>query len=168
MGCTENKTEIPGLNTGYYLNHNDTVKYVGMDVCKECHSNIYETYKRTGMGLSFDFATKSKSASVIGEDSVLHDIYKNLWYKPFWHGDTLKVKEFRKSGNNIIHERVEVVNYVVGSGQHTNSHIYLSNDYAFQIPFTYYTQDGRFDFPPGFEDGNNSRFDRKAGLECIS
>jgi len=123
---------------------------------------------RTGMGMSFDFATKSKSASVIGEDSVLHDIYKNLWYKPFWDGDTLKVKEFRKSGNKIIHEREEVVNYVVGSGQHTNSHIYLSNNYAFQIPFTYYTQDGKFDFPPGFEDGNNSRFDRKVGLECLS
>ena len=35
------------------------------------------------------------------------------------------------------------------------------------MPYTYYTQEKIFDLPPGFENGNNSRFD-KVGTECMS
>ena len=151
-----------------YLNLNDSVEYVGMNTCRECHYLIYKSYIRTGMGMSFDTASPRKSASVIGTDSVLYDPKSNLHIKPFWYGDTLMVKEFRDVNGELVHERTEAVNYVVGSGQHTNSHIYLSGQYAFQAPFTYYTQKGMFDLPPGFEGGHNSRFSRKIGLECMS
>ena len=42
-----------------YLNHNDTVKYVGKEECRMCHSEIYDSYMQTGMGQSFHFAVKS-------------------------------------------------------------------------------------------------------------
>ena len=58
--------------------------------------------------------------------------------------------------------------YIVGSGQHTNSHIIETNGYLNQAPLTFYTQDGHWDLPPGFEDGNNTRFSRIIGLECMS
>ena len=156
------------LDADDYLNHNDTVKYVGMNTCKECHVKIYQSYIRTGMGLSFDTANRKKSAVKIGPDSILFDTYKNLHYHPFWEGDTLWLREFRNDNGVVSFERVEKIDYVIGSGQHTNSHIYLSGNYAYQTPFTYYTQDGMFDFPPGFEEGFNSRFDRKIGLECMT
>ncbi|MEZ5198175.1 MAG: hypothetical protein R2764_17840 [Bacteroidales bacterium] len=74
-----------------YLNLNDTVKYVGMLVCKECHYNIYATFRRTGMGMSFDTASREKSAAVIREDSVLYDPISTFGYQPFCDGDTLRV-----------------------------------------------------------------------------
>ena len=33
---------------------------------------------------------------------------------------------------------------------------------------TFYTQKGKWDLPPGFENGMNTRFSRKIGLECMS
>ena len=30
-----------------YLNHNDTVKYVGKEQCKNCHVDIYNSYIQT-------------------------------------------------------------------------------------------------------------------------
>jgi len=36
------------------------------------------------------------------------------------------------------------------------------------MPMTYYTQKKKWDLPPGFENGINTRFTRKIGLECIS
>ncbi len=151
-----------------YLNLHDSVKYVGMHICKECHFDIYKTYLRTGMGMSFDTANKDKSAAVIGPDSILFDPYRNLHYKPSWDFDTLRIEEYRLNGGDKLHSRGEKVNYIIGSGQHTNSHIFLSGQYAYQAPFTFYTQDSLFDFPPGFKDGHNSRFSRKIGLECMS
>ena len=44
----------------------------------------------------------------------------------------------------------EKVDYIIGSGQHTNSHIYNTNGYLHQMPMTYYTQKQKWDFPPGF------------------
>ncbi len=152
----------------HFLNLNDTVDYVGMKICKGCHPKIYNEYIKTGMGQSFDTASPRKSAAVIGKDSILYDPCRNFYYQPFWKDDTLMVREFRKASDDTVYERNEMVNYVVGSGQHTNSHIYLSAKYAYQVPFTYYTQEARFDFPPGFEGCNNSRFSRKIGLECMS
>jgi TPR repeat protein len=60
------------------------------------------------------------------------------------------------------------VSYIVGSGQHTNSHIININGYLHQAPITFYTQKGKWDLAPGFEKGMNTRFDRKIELECIS
>jgi len=166
--CSDPVAEYNTIEQAGYLNHNDTVKYLGIEACKECHFHNYQSYLSTGMGLSFDSATKSKSAAVIGPDSILYDSRNNLHYKPYWDGDVLKLEEYRHSGTDKTHSRTQVVDYIVGSGQHTNSHIYVVNGYAHQIPFTFYTQNQKFDFPPGFGGGHNSRFSRKIGLECLS
>ena len=152
-----------------YLNHNDTVRYVGKEKCIMCHYDHYETYRHTGMGLSFDKATRQKSASVLDEKSVIYDQYHDLYYHPYWDDSVLKVMEYRLNAKgDTVHRRIQQVTHIVGSGQHTNSHMYNVNGYFYQIPFTFYTQDGILDFPPGFENGENSRFGRIIALECIS
>ena len=39
------------LDRTTYANLADTVKYVGMETCKGCHSGIHSTFIHTGMGL---------------------------------------------------------------------------------------------------------------------
>lgn len=152
-----------------YLNHNDTVKYVGTQVCAQCHSDIATTFAETGMGQSFAPATRQKSkARFDGGFPVIYDKYSDFSYKAFWKNDSLYFMEFRKTGKDTVHKRIEKVDYIVGSGQHTNSHIYNVNGYLHQMPMTFYTQKGHWDLPPGFEDGFNTRFSRKIGLECMS
>lgn len=151
-----------------YLGLNDTVSYVGINTCKQCHSNIYNSFKETGMGKSFDLATPQKSAGNFHQPKKIYDRFTDLWYNPFWVGDTLKVIEYRLAGGDTVHKRVQKINYIIGSGHHTNSHIININGYLTQAPFTFYTQKGILDFPPGFENGFNSRFSRLIGLECMS
>lgn len=151
-----------------YLNHNDTVKYVGINTCKGCHSSIYESFIQTGMGQSFNLATKTKSAAKFGAHQVVHDSYRNLSYYPYWKQDTMYIMEFRLEGRDTVHKRVERVDYIIGSGQHTNSHMMNVNGFVYQLPLTWYAQKGRWDLPPGYEDGHNVRFNRSIGLECMS
>lgn len=151
-----------------YLNHSDSAKYVGMNTCKGCHPDIYETFIHTGMGKSFDSASTAKSSATFGKTSTIYDKYRNLWYHSYFSNGDMFISEFRLEGRDTIFKRTEQVDYIVGSGQHTNSHIYSVNGYLFQMPMTFYTQKGHWDLPPGFEDGNNTRFDRKIGLECMS
>ena len=151
-----------------YLNHNDTVKYVGIQTCRSCHNEIYQTFIKTGMGSSFDVASKSKSAADFSVHQVVYDAFKNLYYHPFWKNDSMYIMEYRMDGKDTIHQRTERVSYIVGSGQHTNSHMMEVNGYVYQLPLTWYAQKRKWDLPPGFENGHNVRFNREIGFECMS
>ncbi len=159
-----------GEVSGYkaYLNHNDTVKYVGKEQCRMCHAEIYDSYMQTGMGRSLHYATREHSALEGSDMPIIHDSIKNLSYAPFFQNDSLYIMEFRLEGDDTSHVLIKKVDYKIGSGHHTNSHLFEINGYLHQMPYTYYTQDEIADLPPGFEGGLNSRFSREIGLECMS
>lgn len=150
-----------------YLSLSDTVRYAGMQTCRNCHADIYETFIKTGMGQSFHPATKSKSSAELSGNAVF-DSVRNFHYKPFWNNDTLYLMEYRLDGRDTVHKRTEKVSYIIGSGQHTNSHLCSFNGYLFQAPITFYTQRRQWDLAPGYEAGFNSRFERPIALECMT
>ncbi len=151
-----------------YLNHHDTVKYVGIQTCRGCHHDIYNSFIQTGMGQSFAPATKTKSAADFSKHHVVYDKHLDLYYHPFWRNNNMFIMEFRLQGKDTIYKRTEKVDYIVGSGQHTNSHLMSINGYVYQLPLTWYAQKKKWDLPPGFENGKNVRFSREIGLECMS
>ena len=160
-----NRGEIVEFKT--YLNHNDTVKYVGKEQCKICHYEIYSSYMETGMGRSISPASRLTS-NLSSNPSIIYDSVKNLSYLPLWKDDSLWIKEFRIVSEDTVHKIEKKVDYIIGSGHHTNSHLFKINGYLHQMPYTYYTQDSISDLPPGYENGNNSRFSREINMECIS
>jgi tetratricopeptide (TPR) repeat protein len=158
----------PKKDTLVYLNHSDTAHYVGINTCRLCHQDIYNTFMETGMGKSFESATKKKSAGDFSH-SLIYDKYSDFWYKSFWgKNDSLYFLEFRLQGKDTIYKRIERCDYIIGSGHHTNSHMQNVNGYFNQMPMTFYTQKREWHLPPGFENGVNTRFTRKIGLECMS
>lgn len=151
-----------------YLNLHDSVFYVGIEVCKNCHMNVYNTFIENGMGQSFGLATKQKSKAIFDQHALVYDKDLDFYYKPFWRNDSLFFMEFRLQNKDTIYKRIEHIKYIIGSGQHTNSHMVDFNGYIYQAPMTFYTQKSTWDLPPGFENGHNSRFSRKIGLECMT
>ncbi|MFI5172678.1 MAG: tetratricopeptide repeat protein [Chitinophagales bacterium] len=151
-----------------YLNQNDTVQYVGMETCRLCHIDKHSTFIHTGMGKSFDHATREKSAGIYDAHAIVFDSINNFYYKPFWENDSLKILEFRIEKNDTVHKRIESIAYIIGSGQHTNSHLINVNGYIYQAPITFYTQKKHWDLAPGMESGFNSRFSRVIETECMN
>ena len=92
-----------------YLNHNDTVKYVGKEKCRMCHSEIYDSYIQTGMGRSLNYATKEHSALGDSEMLIIQDTIRNLFYQPFFKDDSLYLKEFRIKGKDTTHILIKKV-----------------------------------------------------------
>lgn len=163
-----------------FWNLHDTVDYVGMKECQTCHSNVHETFIHTGMGKSFGAATPEKSSAQFplngeailvfkGDKSspVIKDPKTNRWYQAFWNKDSLFIAEHTLMGGQIVGSRKEHIPFIIGSGQHTNSHFWQDGKYLYQAPLTYYTQKGIWDLPPGFKE-NNSGFSRKIDVECMS
>jgi hypothetical protein len=165
--CSSAGTGENPIAEGVYLNHADSARYVGVEVCRSCHMDKFTSFKETGMGLSMEPASFQKSSADFTNAKV-YDPHFDLWYRAHKTATDIFITEFRLSGKDTVHRRSEKVDYIIGSGQHTNSHLFSSNGYLYQMPMTYFTQEGKWDLPPGFENGGNTRFSRKIGLECIS
>lgn len=169
--CDGPSDEVAGAtakdNGSVYRNLSDSAHYMGMQTCRSCHEDIYQTFIRTGMGKSFGVATRQRSAARF-DRAFVSDRFSGFSYHAYWHHDSLFIREFRLNGKDTVHSRTGQVNYIVGSGQHTNSHMQSVNGYVTQMPMTFYTQDAKWDLPPGFENGMNTRFSRKIGLECMT
>ncbi len=162
-------TEAQAEPNSPYRNTKSEATYVGIDKCRKCHESVYQTFKETGMGQSFATATPTKSAANFDPAHAhVYNAEMDLHYRPFFRGDSLFVQEYRTLGSDTTYSRTEHIRYIVGSGQHTNSHIIDKNGYLYQAPITFYTQKGIWDMAPGFEGSYSSRFDRKIQLECMS
>ncbi|MCH2043713.1 MAG: tetratricopeptide repeat protein [Saprospiraceae bacterium] len=167
---TNNEDEINQENLvspNTFLNLDEAVGYVGMDQCRSCHQDVYETYIHTGMGQSFHKATPQKSKASFGKHAVVYDEANDYYYKPYFVGEELYIKEYRLKGKDTVHQRTEKIAYIIGSGQHTNSHLINKNGYVYQAPITFYTQEKRWDLAPGFEE-KNERFSRLIATECLT
>jgi len=159
--------EANSEDTTFYLNLQDTVDYVGIAACKDCHADKYNTFIETGMGSSFGEATASKTKAVWINVKPVYDAKKDMFYIPFIQNGKYYIKEYRIKNGDTLHSRTEQITHIVGSGQHTNSHFWHDGEYWYQAPLTYYTQSGRWDLPPGYET-TNTGFSRKIDVECIS
>lgn len=144
----------------------DTANYVGIQVCASCHNQIYETFTHTGMGSSFDSASQQKSSADFKPFSVYQPT-TNLYYTAYWLDKVLFIKEYRLLNGDTLYSQTEKIDYIVGSGQHTNSHLFKNGDFLYQAPLTWYSQSKKWDLPPGFE-VNNSHFSRMLDVECMS
>lgn len=150
-----------------FLNLHDTVDYVGMATCRNCHNNIHETYIHTGMGQSFADATPQKSKASFGQHALVYDEQNDYYYHPYFEDSSMYILEFRLEGKDTVHRRLERIDYIIGSGHHTNSHLINRNGYVYQAPITFYTQEKRWDLAPGFEEVNE-RFGRLIATECLT
>lgn len=151
-----------------YRNLGPDARYVGIDVCADCHSDKAATFTESQMGRSLKPATLSASAARFDGVKPVYDPAKDFYYLPSARGDSIYVTEFRLAGRDTVYKRTEKIDYIVGSGQHTNSHFMDVNGYLYQMPITWYAQEGRWDLPPGFDDGHNWRFERAIEIECMS
>lgn len=167
--CTDSGQKKTATGYSEWRNVYDTsIHYTGMETCRGCHNDIYETFIQTGMGQSFDYATPEKSSADFGTHAVVYDKDLDFYYKPYWQQDSLYIMEYRLEGADTIHKRQQRIDYIIGSGQHTNSHIFSVNGYLHQAPITFYTQKRRWDLAPGYENGANSRFSRAIESECMT
>ncbi len=152
-----------------FQNLSPEAHYVGLQSCLTCHSEVHKTYQHTGMGQSFAPAHQRNSDANFDVEKAIYEPNSDFYYFPFVKDSLMYVREFRLNDQgDTIHNRVEQISYIVGSGHHTNSHIVSFNNYLFQAPVTYYTQDGKWDMAPSFREEGNLRFGRLLDSECIT
>ena len=150
-----------------YQNISKDVKYVGDEQCYDCHSSIYDSYKKTEMGRSYYRPNKNNIIEDYSKNNVVYDTATRLYYKMtnedsnFYQTEYLLDSEGKK-----INELKLKVEYIVGSGMHTRSYISNVNGFLSEMPATWYILKKKWDLSPGFNEFK-LRFTRPITKECM-
>ena len=150
-----------------YLNTLPEARYTGINSCASCHQRIYDSFLETGMGKSLYRPDPDQVIERFGVQEAVVDEASDFAYYPYWKNTSLYIREFRLKDGDTIYQRNERIDYIIGSGHQTRSYLIERNGYLYEAPLTWYVSKQIWDMSPGYK-GNNSRFSREIGEECLS
>ncbi len=142
-------------------------EFVGDDLCFDCHESEYTGYQDHGMARSYYRLTEANRVEQV-EDVTVADPSSPLRYTIRERPDGLYQEEYMVDGQgNTIHRLERRMDYVVGSGTAARTYLTELNGRLYELPLTWYTQEERWDFSPGYEIAN-FRFDRTVPDRCMA
>src|SRR5947209_16109872 len=176
-GCGSRATSTPESNTvgsddprltfvTPYRNVRPEVKYVGDDICAQCHVVESEAFHHHPMGRSL--APMAAWAARERYDAAARNPFTAAGFDFLVErrGDKVFHKESRRDvQGQVISEMDAEIQYVVGSGEHGHSYLIEREGYLFQSPLTWYTQKQAWDLAPGFTADMHA--DRQVQAGCV-
>jgi tetratricopeptide (TPR) repeat protein len=151
-----------------FLNLDPKVEYVGDEDCALCHSEIFKSFKQTGMGRSFYLPSASNRIEDFAANNHAYDARRNLHYEAIAKGEEFFQIEYRlDEKGQRAHELARKIDYVIGSGNHGRTYLTEENGFLYELPLTWYTQKKKWDLSPGYE-YVNYRFSRPITATCMN
>ncbi|MGQ9864621.1 MAG: hypothetical protein ACUVRD_09150 [Bacteroidia bacterium] len=98
---------------------------------------------------------------------MVYDPHKDFYYTARWENDSFYIYEYRIRKGDTVYLRRELAQYGIGSAHGTRSYLLYRGGYLYQAPITWYASARKWDLSPGYEGGNNSRFDREISPSCL-
>jgi Flp pilus assembly protein TadD len=149
-----------------YRNVRPDVRYVGDEACEGCHQDIAATFHRHPMGRSL--TGMPEMAAGERYDEGVHDPFERFGQRFLVErrGEEVFHKETRADARGRSAAAVESeVAYAVGSGTLGRSYLVNHDGYVFQSPISWFTQAGRWDCSPGFDE--RLHFERPITPGCL-
>jgi len=144
--------------------------YVDSAACAECHSEIAETYRRTGMGRSF-YRPRSET---VREDYKVHNSFyhqpSDRYYTMFERDGKFFQRRHQIGFGGKETNVVEVaVDFVIGSGNHARSYLHRTAEgKLMELPVSWYTEKGGYwAMSPGYDRPSHPDFRRAIANNCM-
>lgn len=143
------------------------VRYVGSNMCKGCHSAIYQQYSRTDMAHSTSLPSRILDLGWLNQAVDLFNPQLNRHYQVFSRDSRVFQSEYGldPQGKEIFRHTEELA-YVVGTGANGVTPIVRRDNYLFQAPVSYYTAKQTWDLSPNYEN-HDLGFSLPVTADCI-
>ncbi|MEE3369079.1 MAG: multiheme c-type cytochrome [Planctomycetota bacterium] len=141
--------------------------YLGSAACRECHSEIYQTYQQHPMAQSM---AAVEAASEIEDYRVGTEFQrpKSRQYRVERTAEGVFHHELGLSidGETIYDQKVPV-HFAVGSGRRGRSYLTQQDGTLLVSAISWYTAEKCWDLSPGYQPGKHQRFERVATARCL-
>ena len=171
VGCAEPEEVSPAGEEQTadtpFLNLSGEVGYVGEAACATCHEELFASYQTHGMANSLYPLTPE---NVVEDFSgvTLHHAPSGFYYTVYDRDGAYFQEEYRlDAAGQKTHRLARQMDLVVGSGTAARTYLTREDDRLYQLPLTWYTQKGQWDFSPGYREANG-RFKRTIPTRCMA
>ncbi len=142
-------------------------EYVGDAVCFDCHEDQWRGFQEHGMAHSFFRLTRQNSVEDWEAAPLWHE-QSGFYYRVYARDSAYFQEEYRLDPRGEkAHRLIRQIAYVVGSGFAARTYLTQSGGRLYEMPLTWYTQTGMWDFSPGYE-AANKRFGRLVPDRCMA
>lgn len=150
-----------------FRNVSGEAEYVGNGACVACHEAESAGFAEHGMGRSMYALTPERLVERYPGASVV-DSASGLRYRALLEdGVPVQEETLEDDAGRIVHRLVRPMEFVMGSGNAARTYFFSDGGWMMQLPLTWYTQAGRWDFSPGY-DVANGRFGRTLPDRCMA
>jgi predicted CXXCH cytochrome family protein len=153
-----------------FRNVRPDVKYVGDQVCADCHPGQLETFQHHPMGRSLLPISRIAAEEHYGPET--HNPFEKLdyFFQVSRRGDKVYHRRSRKDAKgNVIAEHEDEIQFVLGSGSQGRAYLFSREGYLFQSPISWFSQEKTWDLSPGYSEPLLSgRQVRPGCLDCHS
>ncbi len=143
--------------------------YAGEKACASCHREIYDAFKKLGMGQSWLNPLTAPLIENYETNNTFQHAKSGFHYRMLRKNGKFIQQRFlldRTQQPIDVHE--EEVTYVVGSGNHARSYLrHHPNGVITQLPVTWYSQQKRWDMSPGYDVKDHVDFMRAIPQGCV-
>ncbi|MBN8586848.1 MAG: tetratricopeptide repeat protein [Rhodothermia bacterium] len=140
--------------------------FVGDEACASCHEDLVARYESHGMANSFYTLTEANTVENFDTAPIYHEA-TGFYYRPFREGNKFFQEEYRLENGEKTTSLIREMNYVVGSGTAARTYITVENGRHYELPLTWYTQEKKWSFSPGYKE-KNARFNREIPERCMA
>jgi Cytochrome c554 and c-prime len=161
---------VPQLASGAtdVRNTSNNDAYVGSRACLACHSEIYRSYKKTGMGRSMSLVDPRDALLVAGGSVTVKNQKRHRWFNVLANETGISQSEFELDSNGReIFRDTHSLAYAVGSGHAGRTYLVRRGSSLFEAPLSYYSRPAKWDLSPGYKSGEVG-FSRRVNEACLN
>lgn len=166
LGCSSEPNASSSEPAVTFTNLGPEAEFVGDAACFDCHEDQYRGFQEHGMANSWFLLTRDVAVEDFGSEIVV-DSTTGLHYETVaTDSGYYQVEYLLDDTGDRVHELARHMEWVVGSGTTARTYMVEQDGWFYELPVTWYTQQGRWDFSPGYRVANK-RFDRKIADRCV-
>lgn len=144
--------------------------YVDPNVCADCHANIWETYRRTGMGRSFSRPAPGNSAAANKAPVVFYHKASDSYFTIGERDGRFYQRRYQIGfGGKETNSVEKQIDFVVGSGNHVRAYLHRTNRGTLvELPLAWYAEKGgSWAMNPGYDRPDQPGFTRQITNHCM-
>jgi predicted CXXCH cytochrome family protein len=139
-------------------------------ICAGCHRDIWEAYRRTGMGRSFYRPSPENMVEDFASRNTFYHQPSDSYFEMLRRGSEYFQRRYQlDSAGKAVNVMEKRIDYVMGSGNHARAYLHRTADNRLiELPLGWYAEKGGYwAMNPGYDRRDHDGFRRPIAYDCI-
>src|SRR5215471_14297921 len=139
-------------------------------ICAGCHRDVWEAYRRTGMGRSFDRPSpENVPEDLTGKSTYYHQPSDSYFTMLRRDGKYYQQRYQIDSTGQQVNVMEKQIDYIMGSGNHSRAYLHrTAGDMLVELPLAWYAEKGGYwAMNPGYDRPDHDGFRRPITYDCM-